>query len=161
MAQRLRDAGLRVGGFLQEPVHDGEDIAGWDAVDLHTGARCAVARTSPDPDLCDWGFDDAALGRCREWTRRAPFDVVVVEAGTLEASGGGHRPALDDILEGPPRVLLLCIRPHALAVLGLQLPDPALGLELPAAPREVDQLAGDVRQLVQEVRASSPVSAPG
>lgn len=163
VVERLREEGLHVGGFLQAPAREGEAIVGWDAVDLHTGERLPLARISDEPDLCDWRFDPQAIATCRAWTRAAPFDVVVLEAGSLEASGGGHWDALEGLLEGPPCVPLVGIRPRALAVLGLRLPDPVAGIELPATRQDVDALVEALVELTGHADhgAARASDAPG
>jgi len=135
----LRRRGLRVGGFLQRPVRPhGGRMLGWDATDLASGEVCVLARESDDPDLCDWRFDPDAVRRCRRWACGDEHDVVVLEAGSLEASGRGHWETLRAVLRGPPRLVVLCLRPRPAPAIALELPDPAAGIELPAEGGAVD-----------------------
>lgn len=133
----LTAAGVRVGGLHHVRVQDGAGKrVGYDLVDRATGRRRPLCRLSPTPDICDLEFDPTAFDDGRTWAlesvdaRRA--QIVVIEAGPIEATGGGHRATIDALLRTAcPTLLLLSVRPYSLAGLALELPDPALWLELP------------------------------
>ncbi len=144
----LREAGLRVGGFVEETVIRDGRVIGWDAVDVAGGDRVPLARADADPELCDWRFDAGALEACRGWATAPALDVSVLEVGTLEARGRGHWATVREVFEGAPRLLLISVRPRALAAVGLSLPDPAAGIELP-----VD--GGAIARFVEEVRSAA------
>ncbi len=102
MAQRLREAGLRVGGVVQPGWTDGVRT-GYALLDLATGWTRSFAILVPDPPPGGprFRFDDAgwawAADRIREARRTA--DVVVVdEIGRIEAAGGGHLLALRAVI---------------------------------------------------------------
>jgi nucleoside-triphosphatase THEP1 len=132
LAQALTGRGIAVGGFVHVRVDDGEVHRGHDLLDVATGARRPLARvTASDPDLCDYAF--AADGFAAAAALLAgPGEVLLAEAGRLEANGHGHWPAIQAALEGPPAVLVLCLRPQSAAPVALKLTDPVAGLELPA-----------------------------
>ena len=155
---RLQAAGLEVGGFVQEPVVRAGETVGWDAVALRDGSRCALARPSATPELCNWAFSSTALGRCRDWVLAPRAQVVVVELGRLEAQGRGHWSALMQLLQGPPRGALLSIRRSPLAAIALQLPDPVAGLELPAQPGALEAVCHEIQAAA---RALSPAPVDG
>lgn len=152
VVEALRAEGLRVGGFVQQRVLEGDEVVGWDAVDLAGGSRCPVARTGPDPHLCEWRFDAEGIEACRRWATAPDLDVVVLEAGPLEARGEGHWDTLQEILRSPGRVALVGLRPSALAAVALALPDPIAGLELPGTPEETAELANAI---AREARAAN------
>lgn len=144
VVEHLRSAGLRVGGFVQRAVTEGDEPVGWDAVDLAAGRRCRVARAGPDPELCEWCFDAEGIGTCRSWATAPDLDVVLLEAGPLEARGQGHWPTLRAVLDGPPRLAVVGVRPSALAAVALALPDPVAGIELPEGPEAVEAFAREI-----------------
>ncbi|MDH5490399.1 MAG: DUF2478 domain-containing protein [Myxococcales bacterium] len=151
---RLRGKGLRVGGFVQRPVGGGPDAPdAYEAVQLGGEARVIVASHRGEPEICDWAFDAEAFRRCRSWVLAAA-DVVVMELGPLEASGKGHWPAVLELLEaagGGRKVALLTLRPQIVARVGLELPDPSAGLELPAEPPELDDFVEAIAALAHTI----------
>lgn len=156
----LRGAGVRVGGFLQERITRGDEILGYDLIDLGGGARVPLARPSPRPRICSWGFDEQAFARAASWALR-PADVTVIEAGRIEAAGEGHFPALLSTLRASPRVVLVSLRPNVLASIALALPDPADFVELPAEPEEVQALAQRCIDLVATLSQKGEVPRQG
>ncbi|MGM0578191.1 MAG: DUF2478 domain-containing protein [Myxococcota bacterium] len=149
----LRRRGLRVGGALQEPAIRGGRERGFDLVDLDTGERVPLARVSGDPDLCDFAFEADGFEQGRAWSS-GDQPVVVVEAGKHEASGRGHWPTIRDIVEGPPRVLILLLRRHALVDIALRLSEPVDGLELPAEDdARVEAFVERVAQAARDLEA--------
>lgn len=148
--QALRERGLRVGGFVHRPIRDEEgEKVGYDVIDLASGASVHLAHRSRDPDICEWGFHHEAFERARAWATGGALDVVVVEVGVVEARKKGHWPTIEAVLDGPPAVVLMCIRPRALTEVALRLPDPAAGLELPGGPDDVATFIEDVTEIVR------------
>jgi nucleoside-triphosphatase THEP1 len=145
----VREAGPTVGGIVQVVIdQDGEDF-GYDAIDLDSGDRVPIAREAKDARMCRWGFDPEGFAVARNWALKgAPFDVVVLEAGSLEANGEGHWPTILEALEGERRLVVLSIRPSALARIGLELPDPADGIELPAEEDDIRAFGARIAKLV-------------
>lgn len=134
----LRSRGVRLAGCRQERLVDERgEISGYDLVDLANDERHALARASDDPILCNWGFDERVFARVRERVLADPAPIVFLEVGPLEARGRGHWETIEQVLASPDRVLLLGIRPRALARIALDLPDPLAGLETPAGEVEV------------------------
>ncbi len=141
LAQELRDRGVRVAGAYQETITKGEDVEGYDVVDLHSGARARLASNSADPVLCNLAFDERTFEQTRRWTADARGDVIVLPVGKLEIGGSGHWRTITEALEGPSAAVVLTVRPHLLAQLVLSLPDPATWLELPSSPADVASFA--------------------
>lgn len=123
----LRRAGLSVGGLAQQRCGDGYEV-----VDLASGARCAVAYTSPTPEMCDLAFRHEVFDDLRHQMATQRYDVVIMPVGRLEARGAGHWPNIRDRLDDEDTLVILCLRPMILAAVALDLPDPIEALELPA-----------------------------
>jgi len=149
--EALRQAGLRLGGVVQETILRDGERAGFDVVDLASGQRRPLAREAPDPQLCTWGFDGETFAQVRRWIDAEPCDVVTLSLGSLEAAGQGYWPTVLANLDGPPRLLLLEIRPNVLSAVALRLPDPEDGVELPAGEDEVAEFASRVAEAARAV----------
>jgi nucleoside-triphosphatase THEP1/general stress protein 26 len=102
LAQRLRDAGVAVGGILAPRLVERGETVGYNVLDVSTGEDAAFARSDPPGEAVGrffvrptgLAFAERALRRGIE---RA--DVVLVdEVGRWELGGGGHAPALADLL---------------------------------------------------------------
>ena len=92
-ASRLRARGIPAGGIVAERVLAGGETAGYDALDLRTGARRTLARTRP-PGIPVGRFfmDPQALKFARAALREAAETARVVfvdEVGLWELEGGG------------------------------------------------------------------------
>lgn len=144
----LERRGTRVTGFVQVPcVGEDQSVTGYDLVDLASRERVPLARDSDRPLICNWGFDDRAFERAREWALR-PADVSVMEVGRLEAAERGHWPAVLSALRDPrERLILLGLRPNVVASVAVRLPDPVELIELPAGPGQIDAFVGRVNSL--------------
>ncbi|NOY90205.1 MAG: hypothetical protein GXP55_03270 [Deltaproteobacteria bacterium] len=159
LVEHLRERGVPLGGFLQRPVFTSdaadEEAVAYEAESLRTGERVRVASHGDDPSICDWSFDPVAFERARGWVLEPSAHVSFVELGPLEARGEGHLPAAHAALTGRARLLVFCIRPHVLASIGLELPDPIDGLELPEEAADVDTFAARVAELASQPRAAA------
>jgi len=142
---RLRARGWTVGGFLQEPLGDPGEPEGYVLVDLRSGERVPLARSSSTPEVCNWSFEPQAFARAAEWCAAPELDFVFLQLGPLEAGGEGHWPTVTRTLAEAHAVAVLGMRPNVLARLALRLPDPIAGLELPVddpgLERFVDRIA--------------------
>ena len=149
VAAALRARGLTVAGAVSAAAVDVE--RGFDLVDIETGSRTALARlVTGDSDICDLEFAAGIFDATRERLMVSDAQVKLIEVGPYEArSKRGHWPAVQALLSGAPTVVVLCIRPDALAPLALGIADPAAWLELPASPDG----AGSVAALVEEISA--------
>lgn len=156
LVERLREQGVPLGGFLQRPVFaqeveadvgDANEALAYEAESLRTGEVVRVASHGDDPAICAFRFDAAAFARAADWVLDPAAHVSFVEMGPLEARGEGHLPAARRALLGSARLLVFCIRPHVLASIGLNLPDPIDGLELPEEEAEFDAFAARVLDL--------------
>ncbi|MBX3269321.1 MAG: DUF2478 domain-containing protein [Sandaracinaceae bacterium] len=144
LAGALQAEGARVGGFIQRTRWAGDTIVGYDLVHPTRGESCALAREDPHaPELCRWRFVEPAFETARRWTLEGEHDVVMLEAGRLEAAARGHwQTVLDALAAGP--LVVLAVRRGVLAGVALALPDPLDAIELPAG-------AGDVEGFVARV----------
>jgi nucleoside-triphosphatase THEP1 len=118
VVQRLRRAGVRVGGILAPGLLAEGRRTGFDLVNLATGERTALAREQADTGRrhAQWGRfsflpDGLALGVRALGQDALASDVVVVdEVGPFELSGGGWAGALDALAHGFRGALLLVVR---------------------------------------------------
>lgn len=161
----LRAGGFRVGGALQvraasAPPKGTTDEAppegawAYDLLDLATGARIPVAKWSRQPEICDYRFEREALERGRSWVLAPGLDAVLLEVGHLEARGEGHWPAVLAVLSGPPRLVLLRVRPDVLFQVTERLPAPVAGLELPVLRAALDGFVSEVVGACATLRGS-------
>lgn len=103
IAQRLRQAGVSVGGILAPRLFEKGETTGYNVLDLLTGEDAAFARSDPPGDAVGrfyirpggLAFADRAL---RQGMERASV-VFIDEVGRWETSGGGHAAALRDVLQ--------------------------------------------------------------
>ena len=142
IAQRLRADGLSVRGFTHEGVEESSG-PGIDAVELFGVERAAIARTSPHPDICNYLFQPAGFEAVDRWCGE-DGDVLFMEIGRLEAKGEGYWPTVTRRFVGPRTLLVLSIRPHVLASIALDLPDPAAFIELPYDGEQAAVFAGEL-----------------
>lgn len=146
VVRRLEAQGLVVRGFVQREVRaPSGDIAGWDVERLGGAERAVLARTSPEPELCDYTFDPAGFAQAAAWASE-PCDVVVVSGvGKLEEEQHGHFPALERLARarGGPHVLAV-VRDSSLTRVGLALPDASGWLELPCDEAALEAFADEV-----------------
>ncbi len=118
VVQRLRCAGVRVGGVLAPGLLANGRRTGFDLVHLATGERAALAREQADTGNrhAQWGRfaflpEGLALGARALGADALSSDVVVVdEVGPFELSGGGWAGALDALAHGFAGALLLVVR---------------------------------------------------
>ena len=118
LAQRARTAGMRVAGILAEGVRRGGVLVGFDAVDIATGRRAALAyrRNNSSPGQQHVGefvfLDDGlALGtEALSPPAVSGADLVIVdEFGPLELGGGGWRGATDELLASQAAAAVLLV----------------------------------------------------
>lgn len=131
VAEGLRRAGCAVGGIAAPRVIVAGQTIGYDALDLASGQRTALARNEPPGEAvgCYYlrpdglSFADAAIR-----SAAATAQVVIVdEVGPAELSRGGHYPAVAAALRGsalPVLVVRLALVSEVQAAFGL--PSPAV-----------------------------------
>jgi nucleoside-triphosphatase THEP1 len=123
-AARLRERGLRVGGFVQQAVcePDGTRL-GYDLVRLAGGTPVPLARRAQLPHdaqigFCSHTFEPTAFAGALAWLREEAdaAEVLFIDAvGKLETASGGHAAAVRFALALPaPTVVVLCIRAEQL-----------------------------------------------
>ncbi len=102
LAQRLRDAGVAVGGILAPRIVELGETVGYNVLDVATGEDVAFARPDPPGQAVGRFFvRPAGLAFAERALRHGieHADVVLVdEIGRWELSGGGHAAALRDLL---------------------------------------------------------------
>jgi nucleoside-triphosphatase THEP1 len=146
--------GLSVLGFVSEPVDRDGARAGYDLEEVGSGARRPLARPGPAPRLCSWAFDDALFAEAARRVAAVETDVVVLQAGSLEAAGEGLWPAAVAALAAPRRLLVLTIRPHLLVRVTDRLPEPADAIELPVGDDEVERFVARTVVRARGLRAA-------
>ncbi len=149
LVDALRGIGVSVGGVVQQRASGG-DI---DIVDIVTGRCRRLAGTSPDPDVCDWGFEADVFAEVRALLSDTHTEVLFVHAGRVEAQGRGHWATVCDVLERDVLVVL-CMPPSSLARIALDLPDPIAALELPADESDVDWFVDELQRLARPANAA-------
>lgn len=119
VAERLRRDGWQVGGIVAPAVGRGGAGAGYDVVDLRSGAREPLCRESAREGAARTGrFAFAAAGLAHGQAalaaaRERPCDLVCVdEVGPLELRGQGWAEELAALAAAPSGRLLLVIRPQ-------------------------------------------------
>jgi nucleoside-triphosphatase THEP1 len=146
VVRRLEAKGLVVRGFVQREVLSADGaITGWDVERVGGEGRTALARTSANPELCDYTFEAAGFVQAARWAAE-PCDVVVVGGvGKLEAEKQGHFPMLERLVraERGPHVVAV-VRDSCLTQVGLSLPDASGWVELPCDDAALDALADEV-----------------
>jgi putative molybdopterin biosynthesis protein len=124
VVDRLRERGLRVGGFLQVPCGPSDRLLGYDLVRLGKPDRVPLADclSGPAPATgqphCRLGFRPASLVTAFRWLQDdvSDADVLVVDGvGKLERMGQGHFPALQWVRDlARPMVVVLSARQDVL-----------------------------------------------
>lgn len=107
IADAARSAGIAVGGFSQERVDSGETIA-YDLVRWN-GERVKIGERSGDSTF---RFEDSVFDAAREWLREDALSArlfLMDELGKREAAGGGHVPALQELLASRPDTVIVAV----------------------------------------------------
>jgi len=116
LVERARAEGIRVAGILSPSVCRENTLAGFDVVDLDTGARAPLARRCERGTVRAGSFAFSAEGleqgctALASSTTRSAELVVVDEFGPLELRGQGWRAAVDALLSSVEGVVLLVVR---------------------------------------------------
>lgn len=151
VVHRLEAKGLVVRGFVQrEVLKPNGDIDGWDVERVGGDERTVLARTSPEPELCDYTFDAAGFAQAAAWASE-PCDVAVVSGvGKLEEEKKGHFPVLERLAcaGGGPHVLAV-VRDSSLTRIGLALPDASGWVELPCDDAALDAFADELARSLE------------
>jgi nucleoside-triphosphatase THEP1 len=116
LADRLRAAGLTVGGIAAPVVRVDGDRVGYDIVALDTGATAPLCRTEGEersPAVGPFRFraEGLALGRAALAASDRCDVVLVDEIGPLELRGEGWAPALPPLWSRDGAVVVLAVRP--------------------------------------------------
>jgi len=102
LAQRLRGAGVAVGGILAPRLVEHGETVGYNVLDVSTGEDAAFARADPPGQAVGRFFvQPAGLASAERALRHGieRADVVFIdEVGRWELAGGGHAAALTDLL---------------------------------------------------------------
>jgi nucleoside-triphosphatase THEP1 len=118
LTEELRGQGIPPAGVAAPVLYQGEERMGYDLLNLETGERVPLARRSARPAETRTGpfsffadgmsFGEHALASATGQKREV---IALDEIGPLELSGKGWSRAFSAILQSPPRVLLLVVRP--------------------------------------------------
>jgi nucleoside-triphosphatase THEP1 len=120
VAARLRQAGLRVGGFVQRAVHEPDGTrTGYDLAHIERDESTPIARRGKIPGagqegFCAHVFETSAFARAVAWLREdaGRADVLFIdEVSKLEVADKGHAEAVRLALALPsPKIVVLCVR---------------------------------------------------
>ena len=165
VAARLRERGIRVGGFVQQAVQETDGTrVGYDLARIAGGTPIPLARRGKVPQagqvgFCSHVFEPSAFVQAREWLREeAPSAEVLIidEVSRLETASQGHAAAVRFALALPAtRVVVLCIRAEQLfavteAFLGDSAGEAVATLEAAAGEDALAQFAEAVIRAVRE-----------
>lgn len=115
LAQTARAEGFNVAGLLAPSLYRHGRLIGFDALDLRSTERCALARRQTNPGKPrPFAFitDGLKLGNAAlsaEATKSADL-IIVDEFGPLELNGDGWRKNVDSLLASSDAVILLVVR---------------------------------------------------
>lgn len=146
VAARLREAGLRVAGFVQRRRDDGAEKGhGHDLERLSTGERIVLSKDGvaaqkvSQEAFCTYAFENDSFAQAFAWLREDGKDadvLVLDDVSKLETQGKGHCAALAWALAQPGRVVLISARASQLFYVvenfGLE-DEPVAAAELPDA----------------------------
>jgi nucleoside-triphosphatase THEP1 len=115
LVRRLRAEGFCVAGLLAPAVYQGDELTGFDAIDLRSGKRTVLVNRAIGTgghrrfEFTEGGlsFGKAALNIS---AARSADIVMVDEFGPLELSGGGWREEVDRLLCAGDSVVMLVVR---------------------------------------------------
>lgn len=117
--EALRARGVALGGFVQDPIDEGDARVAYEVRRLTTGERVRMARpqgaapAAREEEFCSMVFDGDAFDRARAWLEAdaaAATVLVVDEVSKLEAAGRGHARAIERALASDKVIALLCVR---------------------------------------------------
>jgi len=155
IVDRIRGAGIRVGGFTQPAIIENQGRTGYRLRDVATGEEMLFARRHGR----DVHFNDEGW----EWARERLLSaqdaqlLVVDELGLLEAKGEGHlKHAIFPPANGRPRIVLASVRAHCVAAIAERLGPFSRQIHADASAREVDELVGFI---IRRLRADSPADS--
>jgi len=107
----LRSYGIQVGGILAPRILKGEETIGYSMIDLSTNATHPFAGLEPsDVQIGKFYLSQAGLDVAERTIRNALDELPVVfidEIGRLEVQGGGHAPAIRELLKSNTVPVLL------------------------------------------------------
>jgi len=112
---KLKEQGVQISGFLSERISQGREIAGYDLFDLKTEKSKPFVRKQGKREgerVGPFFLIPQVLAEAKEIILQGKkTDVLVVdEVGPLELSGKGVWPALENVLQRPPKCMLLVAR---------------------------------------------------
>jgi nucleoside-triphosphatase THEP1 len=158
VAERLREGGVSVGGFVQARVPEEGGRRHYDVVRVGAGerARLGQERVRPKADEgCSVEFLDAGFEAARRWVSEdaGRVQVLIVDGlNKLEAGGEGHARTLAEALASKATVVLLGARDRQLSALMERFPlaeeTLVAALEPPLESEAVDRFAADVARAV-------------
>jgi nucleoside-triphosphatase THEP1 len=157
LADAARGAGFEVAGILAQSIYAGPELKGFDILDLQSGRSKPLARrdnsevqTGPFrflPEGLELGF--SALSRTA--TESAEL-IIIDEFGPHELSGRIWRKAVDSLVAGGGKIMLLVVRKELVmkvSKLYQSLPSRKLPSEYPESKGRVIEILRNNRQLLR------------
>lgn len=159
LAEKAREAGVRVLGIASLRLMDGDETIGYEGLDLSTGSRFPMVMLSTLAEGEEWrklgkwkfSFSDSGFGEANRILTEAATEmddetmVVADEYGHIELLGQGIHPGFTRVLESLShggRLIVLCRTDKVDAVLGL-LPDATRVMALEADRVDFWESLGD------------------
>jgi len=96
LVESLTSQGLKVGGFIQKSIYEGDLRLGYDLLMYPGPEAIPLARMKTREEGRGWNFDDAAFDSAKEHLKSLEdVDVFIVdELGWIEQAGRGHWPSV-------------------------------------------------------------------
>jgi len=110
LVERVTEKGFTTSGLLAESFYQGEQLLGFNAVDIITGKRTRLAeRTQGRFFFTDKGLELGKEALSQDSTRSADL-IIIDEFGPLELSGSGWRNQVDMLMASDQGLLLVVVR---------------------------------------------------
>lgn len=126
LADSLKRSGKEIGGIAQPSVEGRGTVLSYNVTDLSTGkTRLLASRSNLPRPRHGYDLDPAALRWAFSLITRPCQVCLVDEIGWIEAEGGGHMPAVMEVIHRESaRVMILSMRDEVLPkIRGQILPD--------------------------------------
>lgn len=150
LAHAAKRHGLRVAGLLAPSVYRDGQLAGFEALDLRTGARCPLAVRRDEPgDVGPFHFLEGGRklgGHALDADAAKEADLVIVdEFGPLELASRGWRAAVDSLVHVGGGAVVLVVRQELAGAVRDAYTDVPVRLLDAAAAESIDEVIRSLR----------------